>query len=320
MTPAAGRLSIPAYANLPLLPGVGLPHSWDVFGPADELGTLNLLDDATVLEALREAQTGERVGLTLDMTELDPPLYGREPLRHTIFPTDRNIWDDRIDFFPQAASQWDGFRHVRCRELGFYGGVTEDPPAMGTRLGIQHWAENGIVGRGVLLDVDRHLREKGIEYDAMRSFSVDAGVLADVAAAQGVSIRRGDVLCLRFGWVASYRGLRDAERRAYATTGGPPPFAGLAAGETTAGALWDWQVAAIACDNPAAEVSPGDAVVGSLHRRLIPALGFVVGELFDLDRLAALCAADRRWTFLFTAIPLNVPGAVGSPANAVAIR
>ncbi|MSW86781.1 MAG: hypothetical protein F2826_08725, partial [Actinobacteria bacterium] len=59
-------LMLPAYEDLPLLPGVGIPHSWDVFGRTDELGTLNLLDDATVLSAFREAQTGERVGLTMD--------------------------------------------------------------------------------------------------------------------------------------------------------------------------------------------------------------------------------------------------------------
>ena len=67
-------------------------------------------------------------------------------------------------------------------------------------------------------------------------------------------------------------------------------------------------------------LAPGDPAVGSLHRRLIPMLGFVVGELLDLGPLASLCAADSRWDFMFVAAPLNLPGGVGSPANAVAIR
>jgi hypothetical protein len=46
----------------------------------------------------------------------------------------------------------------------------------------------------------------------------------------------------------------------------------------------------------------------------------VLGELFDFERLAEACAADRRYDFLFVAVPLNLPGGVGSPANAVAIR
>lgn len=313
-------LALPAYSDLPLLPGLGIPHSWDVFGREDELGTLNLLDDATVLAALQEGRTGERIGLTLEMTEINPPLYGREPLQQTLLQTDRNIWDDRLDaFYPQASSQWDGLRHVRCRELGFYGGVTDNPPDLGRRLGVQHWAAQGIIGRGVLLDVQRYLAQQGREYDPMTEFSVTAELLAEVAASQGVDVRRGDILCVRFGWVARYRQLDETGRQAYAALPGSPPFAGLAADESTAAALWNWQVAAVACDNPGAEVSPGDPAVGSLHRRLVPALGVVVGELLDFDALATRCAADGRWSFLFTAVPLNVVGGVGSPANAVAV-
>jgi len=42
--------------------------------------------------------------------------------------------------------------------------------------------------------------------------------------------------------------------------------------------------------------------------------------MFDLDRLAEACRADGRWTFFFVAAPLNLPGGIGSPGNAVAIR
>jgi hypothetical protein len=79
-------------------------------------------------------------------------------------------------------------------------------------------------------------------------------------------------------------------------------------------------VAALCCDNPAVEVVPGDPTIGSLHRRLIPFLGFALGEMFDLDRLADRCHADGRFTFLFVASPLHVPDGLGSPGNAVAIR
>ena len=67
-------------------------------------------------------------------------------------------------------------------------------------------------------------------------------------------------------------------------------------------------------------MSPGDPNVGNLHRRLIPGLGLAVGELFDFNALADQCAVENRWSFLFVAVPMNVPGGVGSPANAVAIR
>lgn len=99
-----------------------------------------------------------------------------------------------------------------------------------------------------------------------------------------------------------------------------PAYAGLAAGEEMARFLWNSQVSAVVCDNPGAEVAPGSAVVGSLHRRLLPTLGFAIGELFDFEELATRCRIDGRWSFLFTSVPTHIVGGVGSPANAVAIR
>jgi hypothetical protein len=105
-------------------------------------------------------------------------------------------------------------------------------------------------------------------------------------------------------------------RTAYADE---PTFAGLRADEDMARFLWDAHVAAVVCDNPAVEVVPGDPAVGSLHRRLIPLLGLALGEMFDLETLARRCRDDTRWTFMFVAVPLKVPGGIGSPGNAVAI-
>ena len=84
-------------------------------------------------------------------------------------------------------------------------------------------------------------------------------------------------------------------------------------------ALWNWHVAVLACDNPAVEVMPGDPAVGSLHRRLLPLLGFAFGEMLDYTVLAEELKRRGRWSFMFTAVPLNLPGGVGSPANAIAI-
>jgi hypothetical protein len=57
-----------------------------------------------------------------------------------------------------------------------------------------------------------------------------------------------------------------------------------------------------------------------MHTTLIPLLGMPIGELWQLDDLAADCAADERYEFFFTSAPLNVPGGVGSPPNALAIK
>jgi hypothetical protein len=49
-------------------------------------------------------------------------------------------------------------------------------------------------------------------------------------------------------------------------------------------------------------------------------MGMLVGEIFDLEALAADCADDGVYEFLFTAPPLPITGAVGSPINPLAIK
>ncbi len=99
-----------------------------------------------------------------------------------------------------------------------------------------------------------------------------------------------------------------------------PVSAGLSPAQSTATYLWDGGFAAIAADNPSLEVMPRDLSVDSLHLRLIPMLGFPIGELFDLETLAEACRRDGRFSCFFCSVPLNLPGGVGSPGNAIAIR
>lgn len=312
--------ALPRYSELPLLEGLPLRHAWGLFGPEDEFGTLNLLDGATVRQGLAAALTGERIALTMPLSSPDPPLYGREELRRSYIQLNRNEWDDRLDsFYTQASSQWDSFRHVRCREYGYYGGVTADPPGMGERLSIHHWA-CGIIGRGVLLDVARHLETRGAPYDAFGDFAISADVLRETAEAQGTPILPGDILCIRVGWQRAYGLLSPEQRAQRAAAGTAAAHAGLSGSEAVAELLWDWHVAAVTCDNPSVETSPGDPAIGSLHRRILPLLGIPMGELLDFEELAHRSAADGRWTFAFIGVPLNMPGGVGSPANAVAVR
>lgn len=310
------HISTPRYDDLPVDESLGLPYSWGVLD--GELGTLDRRTPENLREASALVKVGRALGLTLPLNEPDPPLFGRTPLQHEIFAIDRNSVDERLDsFFPQASSQWDGLRHIRARERGFFGGVDEDfAPGRGP-LGIDAWARTGIAGRGVLLDIPAQRLREGRSYDPLAGETIHADDLAAAAAAQGVELRGGDILCVRTGWIEAYRGLDGPARADMAAS---PRFSGLSGGEDMARFLWDAGLSAVAADNPALEVSPGDPSIGSLHRRLIPMLGFVVGELLDFDELAALSEADGRWDFFFVAVPLNVPGGVGSPANALAIR
>jgi len=294
--------------------------AWGVFGDDDEVGTINLLDADRVLAGVAAVRTGEVHSLNwrIDRPRVNP--YRPAPRRVHLGAGGPFGRDDYVEpFYLQYSSQWDGLRHV-TRAEGFYNGVPAevvDAPD-DTTLGIHHWAARGIVGRGVLLDVARHLAEVGRPLDPRARVELGPDALDATAAAQGVTIEPGDVLLVRTGWAGWYESLDpDAQDAAFTLDSAQP---GLGPGEAVAGWLWDHHVAAAAADNTALEPMPFQADDGSLHRWLLPGFGMPIGEHFWLDGLAEACARDRRWTFLFTSAPLHVPGGVGSPPNALAIR
>jgi len=298
--------------------------AWEVLDPA--LGSLALLTPERVAAAARLVLTGRRFALDLPIDQPDPPFFGREPVQHTVFDYSETVLDDRLDgYFPQGSTQWDAFSHFAHSTRGFFGGHDRAAILEGQALGVDAWHPAGIVGRGVLLDVARH-----VDIPADSSFQVTPEVLQETATVQGVEVREGDVLCVRVGWIAWYRTL-DADSRADLAARSRGSLAGfvvpgLGPGRATAEWLWDHGVAALAVDNPAVEPIPPSGGAASngpdemLHVRVLAMLGIPLGELFDFEALAADCAADGVYEFLFTSAPLGIPGGIGSPPNALAIK
>jgi hypothetical protein len=162
----------------------------------------------------------------------------------------------------------------------------------------------------VVVDAGRHR--------TLRCDAADPITPADLLGcidAQGTPFEAGDVLLLRTGWVGWYRGLDEGARAALPAALAAP---GLEASEEMVRTIWDLHPAAIAADNPAVEVWPPSGTF--MHRSLLPLLGIPLGELWDLEALAADCAADGTYDCLLTSAPLNVRGGVGSPPNALALR
>jgi len=314
----------PEFRALPFRPG-GPPRSnWGFFGDEDEVGTLNLIKPGMVASAAALVRTGEVYPLNWDLERPSPALFDRKVLKHRIIDLDpvgtEDVYDD---FYPQASSQWDALAHIKHPEHGYYNGRqrADITGREGSRNGIDQWARRGIAGRFVLADIESFRAQQGL---VMRHNVRDAVSIEEIVAclaSVGVSAKVGDILLIRFGWITWYE-RSDATVRAElaSTTFFPGP--GLANEARTAEWLWDQGIAAVAADNPALEAQPFDesGEEGYLHYRLIPLLGMAVGELFALDRLAAACAADGRYTGLFVAAPLNKTGGSGSPANAVALR
>jgi kynurenine formamidase len=309
-------MSRPRYSELPGGSARG------VFGDGDRLGCLNLLTDERTVAAAALVRSGRVFSLNASLLDYNEPnvLSGsgktkRAAPKHTVLARTPVNRDDFLDgFYPQSSSQWDHFLHHGDAATGtFYNGVADEPS------GIAAWAERGIVGRGVLLDVARFAEAQGDPIDWRTRRTIGPAELRATAAAQAVEIETGTILAVRVGWQQGYDRLTAAERAAlpFSAGGGIPPEPGLEASAEMAELLWDWGIAAIGCDNLGLEALP--FADESLHVHLLGRLGIPIGELWLLDALAAACAEESRYAFLFVSAPLNVRGGVGSPANALAV-
>jgi kynurenine formamidase len=304
---------LPSYAELPVTSDAPAGSSWGLW-PNQQIGTLNLLTPATVVEARDSIVTGEIFPLDLDFAAIDPPLFGRDRAHHEVIRYPNTAQDDRIDNWnTQSSSQWDGFRHQRHPEHEYYGGIP-DP-----EHGIGAWAAHGIATRAVVLDIPRARAARGDQVLQLDTRSViTTEELRQCLDHEGTTPRPGDLLLIRTGWLEWYLNLPAASRSDIAVSGaytGP----GLEPTAAMAELLWDLHVCAVAADNPTLEAWPrqNDEF---LHHHLLNMLGIPIGELWNLAPLAQACAQDGRWDCFVTSAPLNVAGGVGSPANAVAIR
>lgn len=330
---------VPTYADLMARTDAPRGSSWGVFGAEDELGTVNFTTPERTKRAAACIRRGEPFNLDRPLGAFDPPTsHQRRPHAHTIFGNNIHHRDDVLDsFYLQGTSQIDALRHMRHPLHGFYNDAPDAEIVVGSpRNGIGRWAERGgIVGRGVLVDVDRYLRDAGrpLDHDASTPFTV-----ADLDAAlatQGAEVRPGDILMIRTGWLSFYAGLSPEGRREMPRR---LRSAGLIQSHESLAWLWDRQVSVCAADNVGVEAIPPDpsspfaaelqGVEGVtsemqarlMHPSLIAMLGLVLGELWDLDALAEDCARDGVWECFVSIKPLNLVGGVGSPANAVAIK
>jgi kynurenine formamidase len=302
--------------------------NWGRWGAEDQRGALNLIGPEQIVRAARLVRKGTVISLGIpfdadgpipDGTDRHNPLHlmtelGRTPRVRGEF----RYTDDWITMPLQAATQWDALAHV-VLDGELYNGFSAEEhitPTGATRCGIEHVKE-GVVGRGVLLDVARHRGVSHLESGEV----IPPEELDAVAAAQGVALEPGDIVLLRTGWWEKY--LADGAREAF-WAGEPGP------GLESATWLRRHDVAGICADNFSVEAVaarpdgwaspeiPDQAF--TLHVILSKYLGLMVGEIFDLRQLAEDCVQDGVYEFLFCAPALPVTGGVGSPINPLAIK
>ncbi len=311
--------------------------NWGRWGPADQIGTLNLIDEAARLRGVASVIDGTAFALGIPMSQAEGIqmgfIEGRVNPTHTMVSvnapqSDDPEWiafsEDVVTFAMQCATHWDGLAHTSYG-AGPDGGrlyngypadsITKDGASM---LGIEQIRT--LVTRGVLLDV---ARAKGLEL-LEPGYPITPEDLDAACALAGIDLLPGDVVLVRTGQAAH---LALPGRPGI---GGEPPTRNLLAytwptpGLTVATAAWfhDHDVAAVAIDTLILEVYPCELpdLFLPVHVLHLVEMGMTQGQNWFLDELAEACAADGRYSFLLDATPLPFTGALGSPVNPVALR
>ncbi|EMC98064.1 hypothetical protein BAUCODRAFT_412047 [Baudoinia panamericana UAMH 10762] len=337
--------SIPDFDSLPKVEGMPPGCAWGVFdkdGKKDVYGTLNLLTPDVVKAAYSELKDGVSVSMNWPIGAIKTPGFGRKGLVHNVInfmdtPLPLHGYDDELEFNTQCSSQWDSLCHFHHQpsQSGYNGTKTKiaelkqeygDEDLDQKLPTLNHWHKRGgLVARGVFIDFKRWADEQGRKFNPFDSDRITVDDIEAVAKHQGVIFKPGDVIIIRSGFTEGLTGI-SAEKQGELM--GSHRTCGVTGNAETAKWFWNKHFAAVAGDMIAFEHIPAiDPETGKetdisglvLHQYFLALFGMPIGELWDLKALSEMCAKLKRYTFLLTSSPLNVPGSIGSPPNALAV-
>ncbi|MFE3325780.1 cyclase family protein [Streptomyces sp. NPDC059176] len=283
--------------------------------PDDRRGTLNHITPARVAAAAREVRSGRSVSLAAPV-ELRKGPDSPDPAAHRMTgPAAADVDADGLHFaldriamnvHGNADSHLDALCHVLYDGALYNGVPARSVTAEGATALTVDLVRDGIVGRGVLLDVPGLRGVPWLE----PGDQVTAAELAAAEARQGVRVGAGDLLLVRVGHRRRRRerGAWDAAR----TRAGLHPEA--------MEFLADRQVAVLGSDsNNDTAPSAVHGVDFPVHVLAVQAMGMHLMDYLQFEELLPVCEREGRWSFLCVVAPLRVPRATGSPVNPIAV-
>ena len=309
----AREYPVPPTAELDAL--IEALKNWGRWGDDDERGTLAFLTDERRAAATALVRTGEALSLAHDLatsTQPDHPV----PVQHHMLASGDARDADGIGGYEAARDHlaldvhglWtthvDALAHMFVRGQMYGGRPASDVRSDGARANTVLAMADGVVGRGVLLDVARVLGQDFLGDGEV----VTASDLEAAEISQGVRVGTGDILVVAWG--------RQARRRA---TRGFDGFSGLH--PDCLPWLADREVAVLGSDG----ISDPMPFVGTpdwpfpIHQIGIVAMGLPLIDNVATAALSDRCAALGRWEFLFAMAPLRIPRGTGCPVNPVAV-
>ena len=290
-------------------------RNWGRWGEQDERGALHHLTADRVTAATRLVRDGVSVSLSLPLNT-EPAIHNPVPAdQYMTLLGDRRIATEPVQFIKDyvgADYHNDGHTHIDALcHVAYQGRLYNDRPegavtADGAALNSIEALKNGLVGRGVLLDIPR-LRDAPWLEPGEHVFAED---LEAASRKQGVAVTAGDILLVRTGHCR-----RLAELGPWNT---PEAKAGLH--PTAMKFIASRPVAVLGSDGNNDTAPSGTEGVGfPIHVLAINAMGVHLLDYLQLEDLAAECERAGRWEFLLVTAPLRIAGGTGSPVNPIAV-
>lgn len=278
------------------------------WGPNDELGTLNFITPQVVRAACALVTEGRVVSVGRDLsTERTEVNFW--PVQHLMISEHAGLTAayDYVGMNPHGFSitHLDAVTHSQWRGQVYNGRRLQDiQTRTGLTFGSVYAQRNGIVSRGILLDV---ARAKGAPYLEPNE-GISAADLNMTEAASGVTVQSGDVVFVRMGLAAWERqqGPQDVNTRA----GLLPDCLEW---------LHERQVAVFGGDCIEKIPSGSSLFPLPLHHIGMPAMGLVLLDWPDVEPLATTCNELGRWEFLLNVAPIRLNGATGSAVNPLCV-
>jgi kynurenine formamidase len=332
--------------------------TWGDFGEDDQLGRLNLLTPAKVMQGMAEVREGLSFCLSMPLDypggavlnprrhppKLSPTLQDGCPCLN--FPLARLdgrntdiLCDDQVTLALQYSTQWDALAHVGAffdvngngtREKVYYNGYRANEHIVGPfdyRDGENVQVDGPYGARA--LDVSNMARKaiqgRAVLIDLKKHFGLKRHYvtyqdIARILDLDNITVEAGDMLVLRTGFTEVIMEMnRNPDIEILNQT------ASVLDGRDDALLNWitESNISAICADNYAVEGLPAKETLGArpalpLHQHCLFKLGVPLAELWWLADLAEWLGKNKRSRFLLTAPPLYLPGAVGSPVTPVA--
>ncbi|MDT3445615.1 MULTISPECIES: cyclase family protein [unclassified Pseudofrankia] len=286
-------------------------RNWGRWGEDDQAGAVNLITPEKRLAALGLVRAGRTVSMARPISTSPQPGQ-RQVVQQFGWRDTGNAFDHlQLPIHCLGSTHIDALNHNWDRD-GVWNGRRVDEVFRANKAS---WADvdvwhDGIITRGVLLDVPKHRGTPSVTPDV----PVTGAELEAILAKTELTPEPGDALVINCGleaWLEEKGqwGVWNADMTDFARPGLDVSCLEF---------IREYDFAVVIADMHDASYPSYSEIAHTVHS-MIWAYGVALVDNAQVDRLAEVCVEVGSYEFLTLIAPLRIPGGTGSPVNPLAV-